>query len=310
MARFAATDAVTVIPEWYERGIGAPSEVAEIDVQGTPIHFEAWGERGLPGIVLVHGSNAHIEWWRWVAPFLADQFRVVALDSSGNGDSGWRQRYTAEVLAEEVMAVAEAAALGERPVIVGHSFGGWVVLQTAYRYGDALGGVVFLDFTVAPREQYLEWGMRAEREGVEPGRRLRVYGDLESAVTRFRYIPEQPDRVPGMREYIARKSLRRVDGGWTWKFDPTLFDHLEMGADQADRFAALRCRSAVVLGERSEDEGALYGDHMREIAPPGLPVFRIPGAHHHMMFEEPIAVVSAIKGIVLTWHQADLAVPS
>ncbi|GIT39274.1 MAG: hypothetical protein Ct9H300mP8_04700 [Gammaproteobacteria bacterium] len=45
------------------------------------------GGTSAAGYVLIHGSNAHLEWWRFVAPFLADQFRVVALDLSGNGDS-------------------------------------------------------------------------------------------------------------------------------------------------------------------------------------------------------------------------------
>ena len=69
------------------------------------------GANPLPGVVLVHGSNANREWWRFVAPFLADQFHVAAFDLSGNGDSGWRPVYTGERFAAEVMGVIEAAGL-------------------------------------------------------------------------------------------------------------------------------------------------------------------------------------------------------
>ncbi len=78
--------------------------------------YRVWGQRGKPGIAFVHGSNAHLEWWRFVAPFLADQFRVVALDLSGNGDSGWRDRYTGRNFADEVWAVCQAAELGRASV--------------------------------------------------------------------------------------------------------------------------------------------------------------------------------------------------
>jgi pimeloyl-ACP methyl ester carboxylesterase len=292
-------------PFWYERALTAPSRPGDVEVDGVRIHYETWGEVGRPGIVLVHGSNAHLEWWRFVAPFLADQFRVVALDSSGNGDSGWRERYSGEVLAREVMAVAEAAALGARPFVVGHSFGGFVVLETAHRHGRELGGVIFMDFTTAPPEQYVEWGLRAAREGVKPGRRTRVYADRTEALGRFRFVPEQPVKHPVVRDWIAERSLRAVEGGWTWKFDPALFDHLEMGRDQRDRFAALSCRSAVILGEDSADEGALWSDHMREITAGVLPIFRIPGTYHHLMFDEPLAVATATKAIVLAWLAED-----
>src|SRR5262245_33975795 len=88
-------------PVWFERALDAPSERGDVDVLGARIHYEAWGAIGRPGIVLVHGSNAHLEWWRFVAPFLADRFRVAALDLSGNGDSGWRDRYSGSAFAEE-----------------------------------------------------------------------------------------------------------------------------------------------------------------------------------------------------------------
>jgi pimeloyl-ACP methyl ester carboxylesterase len=292
-------------PFWFERAIAAASTTGDIEVDGARIHFEVWGAAGKPGVVLIHGSNAHLEWWRFVAPFLADDFRVVALDSSGNGDSGWRERYSGEVLAKEVWEVSRAAGLGQRPVVVGHSFGGFVALETGHRYGDELGGVIFMDFTTAPPEQYVEWGMRAQREAVEPRRRTRVYEDRAAAMARFRYVPEQPVMHACVHDYIAARSLRAVEGGWTWKFDPALFDHLEMGIDQRDKFAAMTCRSAVILGEDSADEGAFFADHMAAISAGKLPIFRIPGTHHHLMFDDPIAVAMAVKALLLTWRAED-----
>jgi pimeloyl-ACP methyl ester carboxylesterase len=208
-------------------------------------------------------------------------------------------------MAKEVFAVCQAAELGPKPFVVGHSFGGWVVLQTGHFYGAELGGIIFMDFTTAPPEQYVEWGLRAEREGVQPGRKTRVYVDREAALARFRFMPEQPVTHRCVRDYIAGKSLRQVEGGWTWKFDPALFDHLEMGVDQRDRFAAMPCRSAVVLGEDSADEGAFFAGHMAEITGGRLPIFKIPGTYHHLMFDDPIAVAMATKAIVLTWLAED-----
>jgi pimeloyl-ACP methyl ester carboxylesterase len=292
-------------PFWFDRALATPSETGDVEVAGTNIHYVAWGEVGKPGIALVHGSNAHLEWWRFVAPFLADQFRVVALDSSGNGDSGWREKYTGELLAAEVEAVARAAGLGERPFIAGHSFGGFTVLETGHLYGDNLGGILFMDFTVAPPEQYLEWGNRAGREGVEPSRQTRVYEKKSVALGRFRYVPDQPVKHPSVQDYIAEHSLRQVKGGWTWKFDPGLFDYLEMGIDQRDKFAGLACRSAVILGEDSADEGAFFSDYMAELTGGKLPIFKIPGTHHHLMFDEPLAVAMAVKAICLEWIRQD-----
>jgi len=297
-------------PAWFRRAVNAPGDAGTITVAGEPIAFRTWGERGRPGVALVHGSNAHLEWWRFVAPFLADQFRVVALDLSGNGDSGWRDRYSGRGFADEVWAVCDAAGLGVRPFVVGHSFGGFVVLETAHVYGAQLGGVIFADFTVSPPEEYTEWGRRAEREG-KARRATRVYPDIESALARFRLIPEQPCQHPYVVDHIARASLRQVEGGWTWKFDPALFDHLEMGADQSDKFLALQCRSALILGEHSEDSGAKSAQYMARITDGVLPILTIPETYHHMMFDEPLATAMAIEALVLAWTREDrTAAPS
>ena len=100
--------------------------------------------------------------------FLADRFRVAALDLSRNGNSDWRERYSGELFAQGVWAVCEAAQLGPRPFVIGHSFGGFAALETGHHYGDRLGGVLFMDFTVAPPEDYIEWGLRVEEKACNP----------------------------------------------------------------------------------------------------------------------------------------------
>ena len=117
--------------------------------------------------------------------------------------------------------------------------------------------------------------MRAARDGVKAGRKPRIYPDRETIASRFRLIPEQPNVYPGVLEHMVRCGIRQVEGGWIWKFDPTLFDYLEMGADQRDKFVALPCPTAVVLGEHSTDEAALYGDYTATLKGPEVPLFRI-----------------------------------
>ena len=294
-------------PEWFTRAVEAEPEHGNVTVDGCNIHYGVWGDAGKPGIVMIHGSNAHFEWWRFVAPFLADQFRVASIDLSGHGDSGWREKYSGGIFAREVGAVCEAAGLGERPFIVAHSFGGFVALESGHRFGDKLGGIIFADFTVMPPEQYTEWGREYEKRGGQPARPTRVYDDFDIALGRFRLLPEQPCQHPYVIEYIGRKSLRKVEGGWTWKFDPALFDHLEMGPDQRDKFIKLSCRSAIVLGEHSEDEAADGVPYMARISDGLLPMFVIPATYHHFMFDEPMATVAAIKGILLSWRREDNA---
>ena len=294
-------------PFWYDTALQVPSDTAQVTVAGATIEYATWGKVGNPGIVLIHGSNAHLEWWRFTAPFLADRFRIAALDLSGNGNSDWRERYSGELFAQEVWAVCAAAQLGPRPFVVGHSFGGFAALETGHHYGDQLGGVLFMDFTVAPPEQYIEWGLRVEREGVEPGRKLRVYADKETAMGRFRLIPEQPGVAPELLEHMANYGLKEVADGWTWKFDPGLFDYLEMGIDQQQKFIDMRCPTALMLGEQSEDEGALYGDSMLEISGGKLPTITVPGTYHHLMFDQPIAVAMATKLLLLEWWRNDSA---
>ena len=295
------------LPFWYTQALAAPSESGHIEFEGARVVFETWGEVGKPGVVLIHGSNAHLEWWRFTAPFLADQFRLVAIDLSGHGNSGWRERYNTDQFGREVWAVCQAAQLGENPIVVGHSFGGVIALETAHLYSDQMRGLILMDYTTAAPEDHIEWGLRAEREGVDATRKLRVYDSLETAMGRFRLIPEQPGVLPELLTHMARYGLKEVEGGWTWKFDPTMYDYLGIGTDQQHKYVDLKCRSALMLGEKSEDEGAFFAHQMVEITGGYLPVVTVPGTYHHLMFDQPMAVAMALKTQMLEWIRQDNA---
>jgi pimeloyl-ACP methyl ester carboxylesterase len=201
-------------PEWFTRALKTVPDEGEVTVDAAMIRFRSWGPGGGPGIVLVHGGAAHARWWDHIGPLLADGVRVVALDLSGHGDSDQREDYSVDLWAAEVLAVVAAGGIEHDPVIVGHSMGGLVALRCAATYGAQLRGAVAVDSPV--REFTPEDRAARDRQAFGP---LRVYPSREDAIARFRTMPDQWT-LPFVKQHIAETSLREVDGGWSWKFDP------------------------------------------------------------------------------------------
>ena len=141
-------------PAWFNQTIAVEPEHAFVEVEGARIHYLRWGDRARPGLLLVHGNAAHAYWWSFIAPFLSRDYNVAAMDLSGMGDSGWRPGgYAMETFVREQLAVCEDSgmfALPEPPVIVGHSFGGFVTILTGALYGEKLAGIVIVDSPVNP----------------------------------------------------------------------------------------------------------------------------------------------------------------
>lgn len=139
---------MTDTPAWFTAAIDTLPERIHVDAVGASINAFVWGDAGKPGIVLIHGGAAHAQWWSHIAPAFLPDYRVVALDLSGHGDSDRRERYGLDLWTDEVIAVIDAAEFASKPVVVGHSMGGFVTIATAARHNDRLGGAIIIDSPV------------------------------------------------------------------------------------------------------------------------------------------------------------------
>jgi pimeloyl-ACP methyl ester carboxylesterase len=294
-------------PHWFAAALAHQPEVSWHDVHGARIEALAWGERGAPGLLLLHGKMAHAHWWSFIAPFFAATHRVVALSFSGMGGSDWREAYAAPLMAEEAMAVAQACGLFDAPrppVVVGHSFGGFVSLLCAQQHGARLAGVITLDMPLMSREQRQARTRPGLRQAIAL-RPTRLYPTLAAALARFRFAPEQPCENLYIADHIARTSLRQVEStdgagqAWTWRFDPKV---APVGpGDAARALAQAACPMAVGWGADSALVTPEVARYVCELAGPAAPRIEIPAARHHVMVDQPLALVAALRALLQVW---------
>lgn len=285
-------------PAWFDAALAQSPERGTVDVHGVAIETLSWGERGRPGLLLLHGNRAHADWWSFIAPFLADHFRVVAMSWSGMGGSGWRDSYSFATLIDEVDAVAQATGLFDaprKPVVVAHSFGAFVALRYAADRGVKLGGVVTVDMPMHARDR-----SREARDGDGPLRDNAVYPDLTAALARYRFAPLQPCENLFIADHIARLSLKPVDGGVTWRFDPYFWRHLRLGSPAQDMMNS-QCPVAVMWGGDSVLIDKDMMSRVQQKYPAGVPWIEIPAAGHHVLVDQPLALVSALRGLLSSW---------
>lgn len=295
-------------PDWFRRAIDHPASSRFVDVEGCTVHYLTWFDAndGLqddnrPGLLFVHGGGAHANWWRFIAPFFAASYRVAAIDLSGMGDSGARETYLPDTWAREIGAVLDHSRLGPRPVVVGHSFGGLIAMKYGAEHGAVLSGTVIVDSPVQdPNDTPLPKPAPPSRSGPS------IHADLSTALARFRLMPEQPCENAFITDFIARTSVKQIDGGWTWKFDFKVMGSRRFGEPYDEELKALACRAALIYGDKSAIVSRRTVAYMSSVLGPKAPVVEIPEAHHHVMLDQPLAFIAALRAILDGWARDPL----
>jgi pimeloyl-ACP methyl ester carboxylesterase len=289
-------------PRWFIRALEVPSEDVWTTVAGARVHGIAWGPIGAPGLVFVHGGAANAHWWTHIAAQFASTHRVVAIDLTGHGDSDHRGTYAFGQWTDEVIAIADAAGIDGRPVVIGHSMGGFVTIVTAARHASRLAGAIVCDSPVTEPDPEVS----APRLGTAFGRE-KVYETLDDALARFRTVPEQRNYLDYVMRHVGRNSLRGDDTtGYRWKFDREVFQQFSGGMRgiALPYLGQVACRLALLRSEYGLVT-ANIGQRMYEGLGRVAPVVVIPEAGHHAMLDQPLILLTALRALLVDWDHSD-----
>ena len=119
---------------------------------GVAIRYRVTGQ-GSPAVVLIHCWLCDQHLWDAVVPVLAREHSVVTLDLAGHGGSGVaREAWTIEAFGSDAKAVVDGLGL-DRVILVGHSMGGLVAVETARLMPAKLAGLVPVDILLNAEEE-------------------------------------------------------------------------------------------------------------------------------------------------------------
>lgn len=109
-----------------------------------PIAYTKSG-KGDTAIIFVHGWGINKEYWKSQVDAFDKRYTVVTLDIGGHGASGHeRSSWKIEDFSNDVMAVIDSLNLN-KVILVGHSMGGDIILDVAYKIPDRVVGFIGID---------------------------------------------------------------------------------------------------------------------------------------------------------------------
>jgi pimeloyl-ACP methyl ester carboxylesterase len=109
-------------------------------VSDINIYYEVHGEG--EALVLIMGYTANTAWWGWEVPVFSQQYRVVAFDNRGSGQSDKPDvPYTMETMAGDLAGLLEAIGINAAHIF-GVSMGGMIAQHFALRYPERVGSLI------------------------------------------------------------------------------------------------------------------------------------------------------------------------
>lgn len=259
-----------------------------VKANGVRLHYLDWGGGDKPVLVLVHGltSNAHA-WDSFIRSELApaDQYRILAVDQRGHGDSDHARDYSIQRFVEDFRAFAEKLDLGKYDLL-GHSLGARHAMAYAGDDWKHLNHLVLVDF-----------GPEMERTGA-----TQVRGSTTQRPTSFRNMDEavafmgemNPGRPADDVRENAQYALREnYAGRLVWKHDSELgWISGSFGVKEVPylwaQIAKIRCPTLIVRGADSNVLGTGVLARMLEVMPAARAV-EIADAGHGVPQDQPDA---------------------
>ena len=257
-------------------------------LNGLRFHFLDWGTRGAPPMLLLHGGAQTAHSWDEVAPDLARDHHVLALDQRGHGDTDWapERHYRRDDFVADILAFLDDRDW-KRPTLVALSLGGLNSIAFAAAHPERIAGLIVVDVTPTISET----GGKA----IAAQLATRDFASFDEAVARA--LAFNPLRSAENIRNRLRHALRQgADGRWSYKFDPGIGSGgLETDFERLwGQVREIRCPTLLVRGAQSailsREAAARF---MREL--PGSTVVEVPGAGHSVMGDNPTGFIGAVR---------------
>lgn len=261
-------------------------EVIAADGVGTFVR--SFGEpTARPAVVCIAGLTRNSRDFEAVAPDLAVDRLVLAVDLRGRGRSGadpTARSYTLSTYADDVVAVLDAFGL-ERVVIVGTSLGGLTAMWLGAARPERLAGIVLND--IGPELQPEGAARVASYAG-----KLGPIRTWDEAVAQCRSVSEEA--LPGVSDdewlTIARQRYREEpDGTVVIDHDPGITLGPPSTEDPWSIFERLAGIPILLLRGAITDLLAPSTVETMEALHPGLVAVEVPDRGHAPTLEEPAA---------------------
>jgi non-heme chloroperoxidase len=151
--------------DWHDP---SPHQIRFVTVQsGVKIETLDWGGTGRP-LILIAGAGGTAHTFDDFALLLMPHFHVYGVTRRGYGDSSRpRSGYDVDRLGDDVFAVIRKLKI-QKPILMGHSFGGQEVSDIATRYPGLVAGVIYLDamytYDAAFDKEALYWNVEWKQQ--------------------------------------------------------------------------------------------------------------------------------------------------
>lgn len=279
------------LPTSVARALSTQPDRHRVEIGGVRVEYLAWNPRDAtkPALLFAHGNRGHAYWWSPIAPFFTDRFRVYALNFSGMGNSGWRPHYDHSVYTQDMLGVLDHVGAA-RGYLVGHSFGGSMVLRAAATAPDRIIQACIVD-------TYVRFADSDPKPTEYAPRQARQHADYAAIRARYRLTPLQPIAHPELVEHIARHSAHEVAGHWCWKFDPAM--PTAPGVMDGDTIlSTIEVPTHYIYGELSAIVDAQRAARIAAALRQNRTPLAIPDAYHHVMLDQPLALVTALRALL------------
>ncbi len=262
----------------------------------------AWGNPDAPMILAVHGWLDNAASFNELAPMLAHEWYLVALDLPGHGASDHRPAGETYELLDHVRDIAVLLSQQQREGItfVGHSLGGILGALLAAACPERVGRLVMIDSLgpVVGRAEDFPGQLGKALRKITRGARgeAPVYGSPEEAVE-----ARLGGRIPLSRaaaEHIVPRNLIQDGQRWVWRTDPRLRYPSMHRLEEEEVLAMFRAIQCPVLVAKAcqglmDFMGEIIQPRFEALADGSLCAFE--GGHHFHLDGDVVGLAEEIK---------------